>query len=172
MSIWTRLFGNRESDAPGEVAVGLVRKHLQAMHRHFAASQNYHASAPCWRKLESSAVLDWLKTCFTDAFGKPGIITQTTREHDGLIICTVLEAVDPSQIRAAFAPSGYLSHLEAHDFFVAPQQKMPAAAFLFGYRSNEVRVELTWFPPLDGKAYQVVAAQDILTIRERQELGL
>lgn len=172
MSMWTRLFGRQGSGKPGEVAVGSVRKHLEAMHRNFASSPNYRASAPYWRKLASSAVLDWVSTCFTDAFGKPGVITQATWEHDGLVICTVLEALDPARIRAAFAPSGYLSHIEARGFFDAPQKRLPAAAFVLGYSAATVRVDLSWFPPLDGKAYQIVVAQDILTARERQELGI
>ena len=172
MSIWKRLFGVQTGNDPAEVPIASVKRHLQAMHRHFRSSPNYPASAPYWRKLENTGVLDWLKTCFMDAVGKPGLTTQTTREYQGLVICTVLEAVDPAQIRAAFAPAGYLSHLEAHGFFDAPQQKVPAAAFVLGHEGNVVRVDLTWFPPLDGRAYQVVAAQDILTARERQELGI
>ena len=172
MGIWTRLFGSQRSSDPAEVIVGSVRKHLQAMHQHFASSRNYGASAPYWKKLEDSAVLAWLKQCFIDSRGEPGPITKTTREHHGLLICTVIDAVDPNEIRARFAPSGYLSHLEGRGFFDAPQQRLPAAAFILGHQGTTVRVDLSWVPPLDGRAYQAVVAQDVLTARERQEVGI
>ena len=157
---------------PGQAVVAVIKEHLLRMHQHFKSIPNYRASAPYWRNLETPGVLDWLKKCFNDAQEKRGVVTETTREQQGLLICTVVDSADPNEIRAAFAPSGYLTHLEQRDFYEAPQQRIPAAAFIIGYDGAKVYIDLTWVPPLDGKAYIIIWAQDILTTREKQEIGI
>lgn len=163
------------ANASAQLSRGLpstIIGHLNALHIHFGKSPHYHASAPYWRMLEGQSVLDWLAARFSHAVNAADVTTETRHEHDCLLICTVLQTTDPSEIRNAFAPTGYLHHLESQGFFTAPQQGLCSAAFVLGHQGGGIRVDFSWLPPLDGRAYQIVMAQDILTPRERRDLGI
>ncbi|HNT34271.1 MAG TPA: hypothetical protein PKH07_04660 [bacterium] len=162
----------KKTEEEGDPVAREVKRHLEAMHKYFQLSPHYAATAPHWRRLEKPEVIEWLGKNLREAMDQRGPVTQTLHLPDVLLIVTVIQAVQPQAIRAAFAPSGYLTYVEKLGFFEAPRNRRAAAAFVLGHEHTALRVDLTWVPPLDNRPYQVIFAQDILTPQERQEIGI